>query len=371
MPGIDPLLHSVYSRANCLHPQAFFVRIDARCNQKCDFCNILGPGVDFRLSGKYVRAMIRQIARLRSNATVNFTGGEPTLRKDLPDLIRYAKAAGIERVVLQTNAIRLATPQVLDSLLDAGLDDALVSFHSHRAEVSDALTGAPGTWAKTVQGIESSLARGLPITLNTVLTTRNADHLTETIDYALERFAGLEGFILSPLQPHGSLLDHPELMPTYASITEPVRRAARRILEAGSQLYLSYCENPLCWLLEVFEVEPTAEVRRHISRRLRVNGCDGCHLSTMMDKDKSKPAGCESCAFDSVCYGVWDKYVDLYGSEELRPVPPGPGMGVMRRQFSVAAHEVPTSGTPPVRVALSSVKLARRSAAEPDAAVTG
>lgn len=336
--SMKPFLESVYSRANCLHPQAFFVRLDSRCNQKCDFCNILAPGVEFSLNTGYVTAMLRQMASLRKDATVNFTGGEPTLRADLPKLVRYAKSLGIERVVLQTNAVRFADKKYLRSLVDAGLDDALVSYHSSRQSVSDEMTGAPGTWAKTVQGIENALEAGLDITLNTVLTTLNTGHLEETIGDALERFQGLHGIILSPLQPHGNVLDHPELMPRYQDLILPVRGAARQIKDAGVHLYLSYCENPLCWLLETFSVDGNADLRAYISRRLNANQCGDCHLSTMMDKDKVKPSKCSTCLMDPVCFGVWGKYHDLYGDSELEPVHTPPGTRALKKKFSIAPH---------------------------------
>ena len=41
--GMQPFVESVYSRANCLHPQAFFVRLDSRCNQKCASAISWGP----------------------------------------------------------------------------------------------------------------------------------------------------------------------------------------------------------------------------------------------------------------------------------------------------------------------------------------
>ena len=141
-PENNPFLRSIYSRANCLHPKSFFLRIDARCNQDCDFCNILEEGgSDFTSQTGYVKRMLRQIASVKPNdAVVNFTGGEPTLRKDLVMLVAYAKHLGIERVVLQTNAIRFKDKRYLDALMRAGLDDALISFHSHDAAISDVMT---------------------------------------------------------------------------------------------------------------------------------------------------------------------------------------------------------------------------------------
>ena len=65
---------------------------------KVRFCNILGPDVEFGLKTGYVTAMLRQIASLRRGATANFAG-KPTLRSDLPKLVRYGKQLGIERMV--------------------------------------------------------------------------------------------------------------------------------------------------------------------------------------------------------------------------------------------------------------------------------
>lgn len=355
---LEPFLKSVYSRANCLHPQAFFVRLDSRCNQKCGFCNILGPNVHFKMDTGYVRGMLRQIAAIKADATVNFTGGEPTLRRDLPDLVRYAKTVHIKRVVLQTNATRFADSDYVRKLVDAGLDDALVSFHSCVPEISDKLTGAPGTWKKTVAGIQNALQIGIPITTNIVLTTENVGHLSDTVRFALTHFGGLSGIILSPLQPHGDLLNHLELLPRYSDLTTPVKQAAELIRAADKNLYLSYCENPLCWLLDTFGVEGDTELRQYIARRLHANDCGDCHLSTMMDKDKVKPPVCDDCHLDGVCFGIWRKYVDIFGAHELKAVPIPAGGRPLKKPFSVARHMSDDAGNRQ-RVPLTDTTLAR------------
>ena len=321
LPENNPFLRSIYSRANCLHPKSFFLRIDARCNQDCDFCNILEEGgSDFTSSPKYLKRMLEQIVSLKlTDATVNFTGGEPTLRKDLVMLVAYAKHLGIARVVVQTNGLRFAQPKYLDAILRAGLDDALISFHSHDETISDRMTRAPGTWAKTHAGITAAVEAGLPVSLNAVITNDNIDTFGETIDYITKTWPGLEGVILSPLQPHGRILNRMEKFPTYDELKAPVRLAAEKLMAAGIHFYLSYCENPLCWLLDTFDIEPTQEVRRYIVRRLNANTCGDCHLSTTMDKDKVKTAACETCYMQDVCFGLWRKYDEHFGHSELRP----------------------------------------------------
>ena len=339
-PKESVFLRSIYSRANCLHPKAFFLRIDGRCNQDCDFCNILEEGgSDFSSQTGYVKRMLRQIASVKpEGAVVNFTGGEPTLRKDLVMLVAYAKHLGIERVVLQTNAIRFKDKRYLDALMRAGLDDALISFHSHDAAISDLMTRAPGTWKKTYQGIRNALDAGLQVSLNSVISRDNLETFGETMDYAIAHFPELEGVIISPMQPHGRILNRMEKFPTFSELKRPVRQAAEALYAADIHFYLSYCENPLCWLLDTFDIAPTPEVRKYIVTRLNKNTCGECHLSTTMDKDKVKTAACETCYMQDVCFGLWGRYHEHFGHGELRPAPFPKGGRRLKSPFSVAPY---------------------------------
>jgi hypothetical protein len=110
----------------------------------------------------------------------------------------------------------------------------------------------------------------------------------------------------------------------------------------------------MCWLLEVFDVEGSAELRAYVAKKLHKNGCDDCHLSTLMDKDKVKPAACEGCYMDDVCYGVWRKYDDHFGAAELRRIEPPEGARPLRRRVSQAPHVARGE------VALASTSLGRR-----------
>ena len=341
----NPYLRSIYRQANCIHPGSFFVRLDARCNQDCDFCNILEEGgSDFTSSPGYVKRMLRQIASLKPrDAVVNFTGGEPTLRKDLPMLVAYAKHVGVSRVVLQTNAIRFRQPSYLEAMMRAGLDDCLVSFHCHDEAVSDRMTRAPGTWARTHAGIENMLAAGLPLTLNLVISRDNLALVPDTMSYIAATFPAVTGVILSPLQPHGRILLRLDKLPTYAELKPVVRQAADRLLDAGIDFHLAHNENPLCWILDTFDIEPTPDVRRFIARRLDTRGCYGCHLAHTMDKDKVKAEGCSDCYMQDVCFGVWGRYHELFGDAELRPAPFPQGGRRLKRSVSTACAP-PTEG---------------------------
>ncbi len=108
---------------------------------------------------------------------LTFTGGEPTLRADLPELIEHA-AWFVTR--LNTNGV-LLTPEYCKKLYAASLDSLQITFYSADAETHNALVGAQG-WAATAAGIENALAAGLNLSVNTPLCTKNRDY-RKTLEY--------------------------------------------------------------------------------------------------------------------------------------------------------------------------------------------
>ena len=107
---------------------------------------------------------------------VVFTGGEPTLREDIVELVAQAE----EFVTgLVTNGTRLAELSV--PLRDASLDYVQVTIESHRPEIHDQMTGATGSHARTVAGIGKAREVGLQVVTNTTLTRLNAAHFLDTI----------------------------------------------------------------------------------------------------------------------------------------------------------------------------------------------
>lgn len=113
---------------------------------------------------------------------LTFTGGEPTEREDLVELINHARWH-ITR--LNTNGFNI-TAAYAKKLFDADLDGIQVTLYSHDAEVHDELVGRKGAWVKTTQAIKNSLKAGLSVSVNTPLVNRNADY-----DQTLEFIHGL------------------------------------------------------------------------------------------------------------------------------------------------------------------------------------
>ena len=149
--------------------------VDGRwhCNQKCVHCYAAGQA-DAE-EPELTTAQWKQILdRCREIGVpqVTFTGGEPTMRGDLPELIEYGRWF-ITR--LNTNGVKL-TPSYCKALREAALDSCQITFYSCDEAVHNRLVGGEH-WAQTVAGIENALAAGINLSVNTPLCTLNSDYV--------------------------------------------------------------------------------------------------------------------------------------------------------------------------------------------------
>ena len=165
------------------------------CNQKCLHCYAAGQPMGE--SRELTTAEWKDVlARLRAAniPQVTFTGGEPTLRDDLVELVDAAQWF-VTR--LNTNG-RLLTPQLCRALAEASLDSVQVTLYAADAEAHNALVGAPG-FDETVRGIRNAVDAGLIVSVNTPLCSLNRDYAA-TLRFAAAlgvRYATCSGLIPS------------------------------------------------------------------------------------------------------------------------------------------------------------------------------
>lgn len=143
-----------------------------QCNQKCIFCYAAGQemGKTKELTTAQWKQAIDRLEEARV-PMVTFTGGEPTQRADIAELVGYAK-----RMVtrLNTNGVNL-TPELVQQLKEAGLDSLQVTLYSHDEKIHNALVGS-NHYADTLQGVRNAVAAGLDISINTPVCRKNADY---------------------------------------------------------------------------------------------------------------------------------------------------------------------------------------------------
>ena len=165
------------------------------CNQKCLHCYAAGQpmGETAELSTGEWKTVLQKL-RAANIPQVTFTGGEPTLRSDLAELVRAAEWF-VTR--LNTNG-RLLTPALCRELYEASLDSVQVTLYAADADAHNALVGAPG-FDDTVQGIRNAVEAGLIVSINTPLCSLNRDYAA-TLRFAHSlgvRYATCSGLIPS------------------------------------------------------------------------------------------------------------------------------------------------------------------------------
>jgi radical SAM protein with 4Fe4S-binding SPASM domain len=161
------------------------IALTYRCQNRCTFCYASAPDRGQQvpeMTADEVKRILDIIVDEARVPTVSFTGGEPTLRPDLPTLIAYAKSRRL-RTNLITNGRRCGANGYVDNLAAAGLDSAQVSLEAADPAVHDAVVGRSGAWQATVRGIRNLKAVGIHVHTNTTINSLNRDHLPNLVDF--------------------------------------------------------------------------------------------------------------------------------------------------------------------------------------------
>jgi AdoMet-dependent heme synthase len=164
------LMQELSSRALALGvPISVHVDLTYRCNERCVHCYL-----DHEDHGEMNTAEIKDVLDQLAAAGVFFlvfSGGEIFMRKDIFELIEYARSL-MFCLKLKTNAFMI-TEKVADRLAGLHLDCVQVSIYSHRPEVHDEITKLPHSLERSVAGIRRLRERGLKVIIANVLMQRN------------------------------------------------------------------------------------------------------------------------------------------------------------------------------------------------------
>ncbi len=279
------------------------IRINFHCNQACRFCFVsthLPPAGDALVRRAIVEAG-------EAGARVVLTGGEPTLNARLVEYVALARRVSRHPVGLQTNAVRLADPGLTRAVVEAGIADAFVSLHGSTAEISDAITEAPGTFDKTVVGLDNLHShREVQLTLNFVMHQRNLDDLVPYVRFVAARWPRAT-VTLSFVAPSSDVVPRSrDLVPRYSDALPRVARALDEASRLGVVLggFESMCGLPLCLV-------PTS-LAAYAALSEIPEGYDGGEFV--------RTTACERCSLAGKCYGLRRGYLALHGDGELRPV---------------------------------------------------
>lgn len=155
-----------------------------RCQNNCVHCYAGGPHETNELDTSQWKEAIDRLSDI-GIFILTFTGGEPTLREDLPELLQYAQNKGMVTGLI-TNGRRLKDNTYVDTLEKAGLDFVQITLESHKEQIHDLITDNKGSWSETISGIKNAVKSQIYVTTNSTLCNHNVQDFLETIDFIKE-----------------------------------------------------------------------------------------------------------------------------------------------------------------------------------------
>jgi len=181
------------------------LEVTARCNLRCPVCfasaggeNVPDPSLED--IGRWYDTLMEHGGPFN----IQLSGGEPTVREDLPRIIRLGKQKGFTFFQLNTNGLRLAEePEYCMELKEAGLNCVFLQFDGMRDDTYKAIRGRE-LFEKKKQAIENCSKAGLGVVLvPTLVPGINIDEIGAIIDFAVEKLPHVRGVHFQPISYFG------------------------------------------------------------------------------------------------------------------------------------------------------------------------
>lgn len=221
------------------------------CNFKCPYCrglddSIYGNRPQKQLALSEVKGIIDAWCDLGPVENIRFSGGEPTIHKNIREIVQYAKLKGCKRIAISTNGSNKT--ELYKNLIADGVNDFSISLDACCADVGDKMAGGvPGAWEKVVENIKE-LSKLTYVTVGVVLTPDNAASLIETILFA-HSLGVADIRIITAAQWNGKLVDL-EKIPEEALNAHPILRyRVNRLLNGYGVRGISILDNNKCPLV--------------------------------------------------------------------------------------------------------------------------
>lgn len=267
------------------HTCCVLLEVTQRCNIQCPICFASAAEGSSGPDLGEIEAWLRLLLAHGSKVNIQLSGGEPTVRDDLPRIVKLARSLGFDFVQLNTNGIRLAKEAgYAQGLAEAGLDCVFLQFDGVNDEVYRRIRGARLLDIKT-KAIERCAEAGLGVVLvPTLVPGVNVDEIGKIIDFALARVPAARAVHFQPISYFGR---YPAPPADADRLTLPDIMAAIEV-QTGGRIHASdfspgSAENAYCSFSGKFFVGKDGGL--HTSAEPATNACCG-------GVDTSSACGC-------------------------------------------------------------------------------
>jgi len=234
-----------YTRPHNTLPVLSEIAVTYRCNLDCVFCYagcscVKAPDKK-EMTLEQIKKVLGIIRHEAKAPTVSFTGGEPTLREDLPEMISHAAGLGL-RTNLITNGSAINSRKAA-ALKEAGLLSAQVSIEGPDAATHEAMTKKPGSFAASLRGYDALAVAGIHVHPHLTITKINAPRLMDHLEF-IQRL-GARRFSMNQLIPTGTGAGQEELWVRYSEAGPMIEKVRKQSRKKGLE-FMWYSPTPLC-----------------------------------------------------------------------------------------------------------------------------
>jgi tetraether lipid synthase len=240
------------------------LEVTRRCNLHCPVCFAAsGPGQALDSTIEEIQEWYQTVSRKAAGSNIQLSGGEPTLRNDLPEIVAAGRAAGFGFIQLNTNGIRLGRDSsYLNELKDAGLASVFLQFDGTDDEVHRRLRGSALLEIKH-RAIEACGKHGIGVVLvPTLVPIVNTHQIGDLLRLAVGLSPAVRGVHFQPVSYFGR---YPQPMNSAPRITLPELMAAIESQSAGMFKAADFrppgCENAWCSFHANYLTLPDGKVR--------------------------------------------------------------------------------------------------------------
>jgi len=309
----------------------FDFKVGWKCNNRCIHCVVSGKE---QKSKDFTTKEIKKIIYEKAGRDgITFTGGEPTIRKDFIEILKFTKELGFKRISIQSNGRKFHDYNFANEVSQYA-DSILFTIHSHNFFVHDMITNSKKSWIESSLGLKNLYKIGkIHITSQTVISKLNISNLYKTYGY-IQNLAPRIRMNLTFPHPNGSALNNFQyVVPMYSEIKDEIYKVLK--------IYGNFINTeaiPKCYLYPYHNTVFISE-NQYFDKNINLSGIDSSNKNNNKFFDDTgitndyanaivseyrKSKECEKCIFNNKCFGIWKEYYEFYKDNiDLIPIKAG------------------------------------------------
>ncbi len=283
------------------------------CNSGCIYCSIDEKIRKINLNSNKASKLLDEALNVYSPTEIRFGGGEPTIRKDIIQLIEIAKRHHIKKISLQTNGYLLFYEDFLDRLVKGGLNKVRLSLRSINDNEYRSITNVDKSFQYVNIAIDNILKKKLELIVDIVVTNNIISQLNEITNYIISKHIASVNYWA--LWISGRALDNIKYLSYRYSEVIPILRDLIDKHKKNLRIKLMYF--PFCLLgvrYSSYYWNPFDE------DCVVVTPMETFRLDNERFMNLTRFGVCKRCKFINLCIGVSKNYLDLYGDGEFNQI---------------------------------------------------